>query len=195
MDIVEVYLKEVEEAIRSISRADVRAIVDLLELAWQRDRTIFIIGNGGSASTASHMMNDLSKFTAVPGCKRVRAMALTDNVPLMTAYGNDLSYDDIFLEQLTNLLQKGDVLVAISGSGNSRNVLKACEYALEHGATVAALVGRPGGKLATLATRSVVVPADRIGQQEDGHLVLNHVLALALRERIEASVAALTVSR
>lgn len=195
MDIVEAYLGEMEEAIRSISRAEVRAIVDLLEDAWRRGRAIFIVGNGGSASTASHMMNDLCKFTAVPGCKRVRAVALTDNVPLLTAYGNDHSYDDVFVEPLANLLSEGDVLIAISASGNSRNVLKCCEYALEHGASVAALCGRPGGKLATLATCAVVIPADRIGQHEDGHLIVNHVLALALRERIEAAAGAQAVSR
>lgn len=184
MDGVEKYLQEIESAIRGISRDDVRSVVDVLERTWQQKGTIFIIGNGGSAATASHMMNDLSKFTAVQGMPRVRAIALTDNVPLMTAYGNDQCYEDVFVEPLANLLQTGDVLVAISGSGNSRNVLRAAEFALEAGSTVVGLCGSPGGTLAQIATHRVIIPAELICQQEDGHLILNHVIALELRERI-----------
>ena len=187
MDIIDQYFEEIESAVHAINREDARVVVDVLEKAWRDSRTVYLIGNGGSASTASHMMNDLCKFTAMPGVARVRAVALTDNVPLMTAYGNDNSYDDIFLEPLATLAQPGDVLVAISGSGNSRNIIKCCEYALEAGMTVIGLCGRPGGKLANLATHRVIVPADRIGQQEDGHLILNHAIALALRERIQAA--------
>ncbi|HXP93536.1 MAG TPA: SIS domain-containing protein, partial [Candidatus Binatia bacterium] len=143
--------------------------------------------NGGSASTASHMMNDLMKFTSIDGCRRFRAVALTDNVPLITALGNDLEYADVFIEQLKNLLLPGDALIAISGSGNSPNIIKAVEYAKTVGAISIGLAGRPGGKLAQIADHKVVVPADRIGQQEDGHLVLNHVIATALRERIANS--------
>jgi D-sedoheptulose 7-phosphate isomerase len=186
-DAIERYLAEVVEAINAISRSDVRCGVDELFAAWKNDRTIYLIGNGGSASTASHMMNDLSKFTRHAGVKRIRAVALTDNVPLLSAYGNDQSYADVFVEPLANLLQEGDVLVAISGSGNSPNVLKAVEYALEHNARVVGLCGSPGGKLATLAHVRVVIPAEHIGQQEDGHLILNHAIAMALRERIGAA--------
>jgi len=185
MDIVELYLDEMERAIQRLSRHDVKTVVDMLEDAWKRNATVYIIGNGGSASTASHMMNDLCKFTRVAGTKPLRAVALTDNVPLMTAFANDVSYDEIFIAALENLLQPGDIVVAISGSGNSRNVIRACEYALENLSTVIGLCGSPGGMLAKLATHSVIVPADRIGQQEDGHLIINHVVALALRERIE----------
>jgi D-sedoheptulose 7-phosphate isomerase len=184
MDCVDRYLEEVQAAIRGIPREDVRRVVSVIERAWAEGRTVFIIGNGGSAATASHMMNDLSKYSSVPGMPRLRAIALTDNVPLLTAYGNDQKYEDVFVEPLTNLLQPGDVLVAISGSGNSGNVLKACEYAIEHSATVVGLCGQPGGALAQIASHRVVVPADLICQQEDGHLILNHVIAVALRERI-----------
>lgn len=188
MDIVEQYLDEVGNAIRSMSRQDVCTVVDMLEDVWKRGAAVYIIGNGGSASTASHMMNDLCKFTRVTGAKGLRAIALTDNMPLITAFANDVSYDEIFIAPLENLLQPGDVVIAISGSGNSRNVIRACEYALESLATVIGLCGSPGGMLAKLATHSVIVPAERIGQQEDGHLIINHVVALALRERIEANV-------
>lgn len=188
-DAVERYLLEIEHAIARISRSDVRAIVDLLEAAWRERRTIYIIGNGGSASTASHMMNDLNKFTAMEGCPRVRAIALTDNVPLMTAYGNDCSYEDVFVEPLKNMLEPADIVIAISGSGNSPNIVKAAEYAIEFGATVVGLCGSPGGALAKIAHRKVVIPAEHIGQQEDGHLILNHTIAMALRERIAAHTA------
>jgi D-sedoheptulose 7-phosphate isomerase len=179
MDIIETYLAETEAAVAALSRDAIRSIVDALTAVWERSATAYIIGNGGSASTASHMMNDLMKFTSVEGRRRFRAVALTDNVPLMTAHGNDRSYDDVFVEPLRNLLTEKDALIAISGSGNSPNVVKAVEYANEI-----------GGRLALLADVKVVIPADRIGQQEDGHLIVNHVVAMALRERIEAAQAA-----
>lgn len=185
MDIVDLYLTETEAAIRSLSRQDLRTIVAALEQAWLRSSTIYIIGNGGSASTASHMMNDLCKFTRVHRVPPLRAIALTDNVPLMTAIANDYAYEDIFSGALDCLMRPGDVVIAISGSGNSPNILKACEYARDNGGIVIGLIGRPGGKLKELCTHHIIVPADRIGQQEDGHLIINHTIALALRERIE----------
>jgi D-sedoheptulose 7-phosphate isomerase len=189
MEAIQKYLSEIEQAIREISRDDVTAVVDVLEACWVSGNTTFVVGNGGSASTASHMMNDLNKFTLVPGARRFRAIALTDNVPLMTAWGNDASYDDVFVEPLRNLMNDGDVLIAISGSGNSPNVLRAIEYANERGTTIG-LCGFPGGKLAVLAKHRVIVPAMSIGQQEDGHLIINHAVATALRALIEAQLIA-----
>jgi D-sedoheptulose 7-phosphate isomerase len=187
MDAVETYLDQMEVVVRAISRVDVRAVVDVLFEAWDRGATTYIIGNGGSAATASHMMNDLCKFTAVEGLRRFRGIALTDNVPLLSAVGNDVEYAAIFTEPLRNLLVAGDVLVAISGSGNSPNVVRAVEFAKESGAVTIGLCGSPGGKLALLADFRVVIPSDRIGQQEDGHLILNHAIACALRDRIAAT--------
>ena len=189
MDMVGRYLDEVEEAVRKIDRSAVRLAVDALYACWERRRTTFVIGNGGSAATASHMMNDLCKFTLVPGKRRFRAVALTDNVPLMTAIGNDIAFAEIFVEPLRSLGRRGDALVAISGSGTSPNVVRAVEYAREAGITTIGLCGSPGGALARLADLKVIVPADRIGQQEDGHLILNHVIATALRERIDRAAA------
>ena len=186
MDPVAQYLAEIQTALAAISRDDVRFVVEALTNVWRTDATVFLIGNGGSASTASHMMNDLCKFTAFPNVKRLRAIALTDNVPLMTAYGNDLDFAATFVEPLRTFMRPGDMLVAISGSGNSPNIIAACEYAMEHGGTVVGLCGDPGGILAKIAHLRIVVPAQRIGQQEDGHLVLNHTIASALRERIFA---------
>ncbi len=182
MDIIDTYLTELEQVIHHLSRAEVRAAAGALLDNWRARKQLFIIGNGGSAATASHMMNDLNKFTRVGGQHRFRCIALTDNVPWMTAVGNDQSYADIFVEQLMNLLQPGDTVLAISASGNSPNIVKAVEYAQANGARVIGFTGRPGGKLAQLADLKVVIPSDRIGQQEDGHMILNHVLSLALLE-------------
>jgi D-sedoheptulose 7-phosphate isomerase len=187
VDAIDRYLDEVQAAVAAIDRASVRGVVDALEAIWMRGGTAYLIGNGGSASTASHMMNDLNKFTTVSGRKRFRALALTDNVALLTALANDVDYADIFIEPLRNLARQGDALIAISGSGNSPNVIRAVEYALRYQIKTIGLCGSPGGQLAAIVEHAVVVPARSIGQQEDGHLVLNHAIATALRQRIEAT--------
>ncbi len=189
MDPIDLYLTELEQVIHDLSRDEVRAVADALMDAWRAGRRIFILGNGGSAATASHMMNDINKFTRVDGQPRFRAIALTDNVPWMTAVGNDQSYADIFVEQLENLMEPGDTVIAISASGNSPNVVKAVEYAQANGARVIGLCGRPGGQLAQRADLKVIIPSDRIGQQEDGHMILDHVLSFALLERIRQAAA------
>jgi D-sedoheptulose 7-phosphate isomerase len=186
MDMVDTYLGETERAVRLIDRDAVRAVVDRLFACWSAGGTTYLIGNGGSAATASHMMNDLLKCTLVDGQPRFRAIALTDNVPAMTAFANDIAYEEIFVEPLRSLLDPCDALVALSGSGNSPNVIRAIAFAKELGATTIGLCGDTGGKLALLADVAVKIPAARIGQQEDGHLILNHVIALALHERIAA---------
>jgi D-sedoheptulose 7-phosphate isomerase len=186
MDIIDSYLVELEAVVRNISRAEVQAVAQALWETWRERRPVFILGNGGSAATASHMANDLSKFTIVEGQPRFRAMALTDNVPLLTAVGNDLSYADIFVEPLRNWLQPGDLVIGISASGNSPNVVKAVNYARAQGARVVGFCGQPGGQLAQLADLKVIIPSLKIGHQEDGHMILDHVLSLALREMIRA---------
>ena len=183
-DRVSVYLDETETVVKSISRADVRSVVERLLQAWRGNRTTYIIGNGGSASTASHMMNDLNKMTTVKGAKRFRAIALTDNVPYMTAIGNDIEFAEIFSEQLRNVLMPDDVLVAISGSGNSENIIRAATFAREAGAFVIGLCGQPGSRLCECADLAVTIPSKNICQQEDAPLILNHAIALALRDRI-----------
>lgn len=189
MDAIDLYLTELEDVIHHLSRDEVRAVADALLDAWRARRQVFIIGNGGSAATASHMMNDLNKFTRVDGQPRFRAIALTDNVPWLTAVGNDQSYHDIFVEPLMNLLEPGDTVIAISASGNSPNIVKAVEYARAHGARVIGFCGRPGGQLAQMADLKVIIPSDRIGHQEDGHMILDHVLSFALLERIRREAA------
>jgi len=186
IDIIDNYLGELEVVVRTISRKDVAAVAAALLENWREHRQVFIIGNGGSAATASHMANDLNKFTIIPGQPRFRAMALTDNVPLLTAVGNDLSYADVFVEPLRNWLQPGDLVIGISASGNSPNVLKAATYAKAQGARVVGFCGQPGGQLAQMADLKVIIPSPHIGHQEDGHMILDHVISLALREAIRA---------
>jgi D-sedoheptulose 7-phosphate isomerase len=185
---VERYLEEIETAVKRIDRDAVRAVVDALFACWARRGTTYLIGNGGSAANASHMMNDLTKCTIVEGRPRFRAIAFTDNVPIMTAMANDHSYEDIFTEPLRAHLDPRDVVLALSGSGNSPNILHAIAFAKEAGAVTIGLCGDTGGRLAKLADVAVLIPAARIGQQEDGHLILNHTIALALHERIAATV-------
>lgn len=190
MDMIDLYLEEMEQAVRSIDRHAVRTVVDVLFDCWSRRGTVYLAGNGGSAATASHMVCDLMRCTLVAGRARVRAVALSDNIPSLTAIANDIAYEDVFVEPLRALLDPGDVVLAISGSGNSPNVLRAIEYARAAGNSTIGLCGDTGGILATLVDVAVKVPAARIGQQEDGHLILNHAISLALRERIAATLPA-----
>ncbi len=184
-DPIEKYLQEVGEMVRAIPRDGVRQVVEAVREARDSGRRVFIMGNGGSAATASHMACDLAKTAITKGKRRLKAVALTDNAPLLTAWGNDAAYEDVFAEQLRNLAEPGDLVIAISGSGNSPNVLKASELAREVGAKTVGFTGRPGGRLKELVDISVVVPAVRIEQAEDGHMILDHVVTVALREGAE----------
>lgn len=161
-------------------------LADILLDAKRKGKHIFLIGNGGSASTASHFASDLAKGT-LSGNETIRfkSISLADNIPLMLAWANDSSHDDIFLEQLKNLLSKGDVVIGISGSGNSPNVLKALEYANSHGATTVGLTGRHRGKIGKIMEVSsfcIVVPIEMMQQIEDVHLIIEHMITSMLRE-------------
>ncbi len=161
----------------------------LIETAHAAGKQIFIIGNGGSAATASHMMNDLSKGTlghkGDAPWKRFRVIALTDNVSLMTAWANDADYNAIFREPLKNLAQPGDLLIAISASGNSPNILAAVETAKQLGMTVLGLAGFGGGRLAKLADVAFVAPSDDYGPVEDVHMIFDHMLTAYLYEKLK----------
>ncbi len=179
------YLDEVREVLQKIPVGDIRRVIDALALAYSQDTQIFIMGNGGSAATASHFANDLNKAASSDGKRRFRAVALTDNVPLLTAWGNDLSYDDIFVEQLRNLYNNGAVVIGISGSGNSANVLKALRFARDRGGTTIGFTGCQGGKIKEIVDECIVVPSNCMPQIEDAHLVLEHLMCTVLREEIE----------
>src|SRR5208282_4935295 len=142
----EIYLHEVAAALKRLPFATIDQVTDVLWNAYQDCRAVFLFGNGGSAALASHCACDLGKGTVINGNRRFRVLALTDNVPLITAWANDASYDDIFAEQLTPLIDKGDIALAISGSGNSPNVLKALHVAREARAFTIGLTGFQGGK-------------------------------------------------
>jgi D-sedoheptulose 7-phosphate isomerase len=162
--------------------------VEAIDAAHAAGNQIFIIGNGGSAATASHMMNDLNKGTlghkGDAPWKRFRVIALTDNVSLMTAWANDTDYNTVFSEPLKNLAQRGDLLVAISASGNSPNIIAAVDAAKQLGVKVIGLTGFGGGKLAKMADVSFVVPSNEYGPVEDVHMILDHIITGYLYEKL-----------
>jgi D-sedoheptulose 7-phosphate isomerase len=178
------YIDEVQDVLGRIPVDDIRRVIDRLILAYVQDAQIFTLGNGGSAATASHFANDLNKAASCDGRRRFRAIALTDNVPLLTAWGNDLSYDDIFVEQLKNLYRDNAVVIGISGSGNSENVLRALRFAKSRGGTTIGFTGYQGGEIKHIASASIVVPSDSMQQIEDAHLVLEHLICTVLRQEV-----------
>ena len=183
MDFIDTYLKELEKSVARLSRDDLMKVCEALMQAWRDDKIIFIIGNGGSAATASHMMNDFNKLTIADGKRRFRAWALTDNVPLISAWGNDNTFDWSFSQPLRNFMRKGDYLIVISTSGNSPNLVDATKVAREIGVEkVIGLVGDKGGTIAEMADIVVRFPDENQGRQEDGHVIMNHVIAGYLRE-------------
>jgi len=180
------YIDHLHEALSALPD---QAIEEGLELIWEareKGRSVYIVGNGGSASTGSHMACDLGKGDSVPGHRRLRIVSLADNMAHFSALANDLSYDDVFVEQLKNLLQKDDILVGISASGNSPNAVKAFEYAKSQGAKVIGLLGFTGGKMKELCDVVIHVPSDEYGPVEDAHLIVNHIWTQELRRRVEA---------
>jgi D-sedoheptulose 7-phosphate isomerase len=179
--LVEDYLTRVGRTIRELPRDPVARVAGLLMDAWRNRRRILLLGNGGSAATASHMMNDLSKLTLTEGWPRVKALALSDNVPLLTAWANDASFERVFVEPLLTWLEPRDVVVGISTSGNSPNVVEALAAARAAGAVTVGFTGSGGGRVAALADVCVRVPSEHIGRQEDLHLVLDHVVADTMR--------------
>ena len=185
-DPVEDYLSRLEQTVKQLSRQDIWEVVQVLFQAWQDGRQIFLIGNGGSAATASHMANDLNKFTIIEDKPRIKAIALTDNLSLITAWANDAKYEDIFAEQLINLVEPGDVLLAISASGNSANIIRALETAHRLQATTIGFTGDQGGRLKELVDFCIFIPDDYIGRQEDGHMIMDHLISYTLRRMIAA---------
>jgi D-sedoheptulose 7-phosphate isomerase len=184
LDELERYAVEVKETLDRLPWEAIRRTVDLLHRARSTDRQVFIMGNGGSAATASHMACDLGKSTVMPDRPRFRVMALTDNMALFSAYANDHGYASVFAEQLASFVRPGDIVIAISTSGNSPNVLKGIEVAREAGATTIGWTGCDGGQLARLVDVAVVVPNYCVEQIEDVHLLLQHLVATVLRRAI-----------
>lgn len=177
------YCESLARVLADIDEAAFDAVVAAIKRVQEADKVIYVCGNGGSAATASHMVNDLVKAPAdASGCRPIRAFALTDCVPLMTAFANDVEYAQAFARQLDAYGREGDLLVAFSGSGNSANVLEAAKVAKTKGLTVAGFTGFQGGRLGPLCDIHVNVPCDSMAQIEDAHLVLEHALVEVLKE-------------
>ena len=178
---VKMYTSRLNEILNALPADKFIEINNVLQDARETGKQIFVIGNGGSAAAASHMVCDFGKNTRQPGKNRMRAICLNDNIPSVMAYANDEGYDVIFSEQLLALGKAGDILIAISGSGNSANILKALETARQMQIKVIGLTGFQGGKMKALTDICLVVPSDSMEMIEDVHLIINHILAGLLR--------------
>jgi len=179
------YLEEIKKTLNSIEEDllnKVEKIAILLIEAKNKKNTIFIMGNGGSGSTASHFAEDLSKGTIIGDSLRFKVISLADSIPTILAWANDSSYDDVFIEQLKNLMEPGDVVIGISGSGNSKNVIKAIEYANEKGGVTIGFSGYDGGKLIKSAKTNIHVPSFNMQRVEDVHMIIVHLLVSLLLE-------------
>ena len=181
MEFAQEYFEGVKRSLDGISEEQIRRIVQILIEARRKNSRVFLFGNGGSAATASHFACDLGKGTIEDGASRFKVAALTDNVPLITAWANDTTYAGIFAEQLVNLVEEGDVVIGISGSGNSENVVQALHLANNLSATTIALTGFDGGRVKEEAKECVIVPCDCMEQIEDIHLILCHAIASYIR--------------
>jgi D-sedoheptulose 7-phosphate isomerase len=191
------YLAELDTITQQVSQEDIQSVMYLLYKAWQEGKQVFIAGNGGSASTATHLACDLSKFTVLEGKPRFRAICLNDNIPLVSAQTNDLGWENVYYEQLRNLMNPGDILVVISvhgGSGSdkagiwSQNLMKAAKYVQENGGKVIGLAGFDGGALKEAADACIVAPVNSTPQVEGFHVVLTHMLCAGLKQMIAETV-------
>jgi D-sedoheptulose 7-phosphate isomerase len=181
-EIVKNYISQVVAALGEVSVADIERVIGLLEEARLKGSRVFIFGNGGSAATASHFASDLAKSAICQGKPRIKAFALTDNIPLISAWANDTAYENIFAEQLENFIETGDIAIGISGSGNSQNVLDGITTAKAKGAITVGFSGFDGGRLKGLVDFAIVVPSHIMEQVEDIHLLLEHAITTCLRE-------------
>lgn len=173
---IQKYLKMVQEILGKISVQEVNAVMNCLNNARLEGKSVFIMGNGGSAATASHFVCDFNKGISEYLEQRFKFMCLNDNIPTMMAYANDTGYENIFVGPLRNFLTRGDVVIGLSGSGNSPNVIKAIEYANENQAITVGFTGYDGGKLKKLSQMGVHVPIDHMQVVEDLHMILDHLM-------------------
>ena len=187
MDFTKEIAGYLEDEVRTLRALDMEALNEALNLlveAFENGNTVYVFGNGGSGSTASHFQNDFNKGVSEYTEKKFNFLCLNDNVATILAIANDISYDEIFRFQLRGHLKPGDLVLAISGSGNSPNVLKAVEYAREQGNRVIGLTGFQGGKLKGLSDVSLHAPVDSMQITEDVHLIFNHLMMWVLGKRL-----------
>lgn len=178
------YFERVKAVLDSIRKDDLNLLMNLLVEARDRGNFVFVMGNGGSASTASHYVCDFNKGISYGKEKMFKFICLNDNLPTMMAYANDISYDEIFVGPLRNYLSEGDVVIGISGSGNSANVVKAIQYANEHEGISVGITGFDGGKVKQLSRYNVHVPIDDMQVAEDLHMVLDHCMMKILSKNL-----------
>jgi D-sedoheptulose 7-phosphate isomerase len=170
------YLSQLQDVLTKVDVDEIAAIAEVLHTAYEQRKTIMVMGNGGSGSTASHMTSDMNKGACFHAEKKFRFLALTDCTPLMLSLGNDVNFESIFSEQLKNYAEPGDVVIGISGSGNSPNILRAMEFAKELGCVTIGVCGFKGGKLKAIADHSFHVKVDDMQIVEDVHMILVHIL-------------------
>lgn len=183
---INTYFAELARMLQTVSQAHLQQVLALLEDAYYNGHRIFIIGNGGSAATASHFALDLAKNTITPGAPRLKAISLTDHVPLITAWSNDTAYEHIFEEQLTNMIEPGDVVIGISTSGNSPNVINAMRLAKQTRAATIGLLGAKGGLIKNIVDAYILAPGQNIEQEEDAHMILAHVITRHMRAVVQS---------
>ena len=174
---IENYFNNLKQTIDKIDRLEIQNFINLLEHSRELGKTIYIMGNGGSASTASHFCCDFNKGVSYGKSlsKRYKCICLNDNVATMMAYANDVSYDDVFVEQLKNFVEAGDLVIGISGSGNSENVVRAINYANSKGAETISLTGYSGGILKNISKHTLHMPIDNMQIAEDLHMIMFHL--------------------
>jgi D-sedoheptulose 7-phosphate isomerase len=188
MDTVAKYLSLAKETIDLLPTEQINEVIDLLHEARVTQKQIFVLGNGGSASTASHFACDLGKNTNMTGWPLFRVLALTDNMAVFSAYANDDGYENVFSHQLASFIQPDDIVIGISSSGNSENVIRAINLANQTNAKTIGFTGFDGGRLKSLVDINLHVPSDCIELVEDLHLMLEHVITKALRERLQNEI-------
>lgn len=188
MNHIQSYIIELKQILDNLSVGLVEQVLTILHEARLENKQVFILGNGGSASTASHFVCDLGKNTRVKGAPNFRVMGLTDNMALFSALANDEGYENVFAQQLANHLQPGDVVIGISTSGNSQNVVNAIQLAKTMDAKTVGFTGFNSGKLGSLVDVDLHVPSHSIEHVEDVHLVLEHLITKALREKAKQMV-------
>jgi D-sedoheptulose 7-phosphate isomerase len=176
------YINRQKSALDSIPVGAVESLIALLAKALREDRQIFVFGNGGSAANASHFVTDLGKGSSDKLGKRFRCLSLNDNVSWMTALGNDYSYEEVFVRQLSNFARPGDLVFVMSVSGNSPNLVRSVEWAVKAGLSAIALVGKKRGRLAELAQHVIVIDSEHYGRVEDAHMGICHMLCYAFME-------------
>jgi D-sedoheptulose 7-phosphate isomerase len=177
------YLSSLQETMGELPMENIVGVIELLQSARLEGRQIFIMGNGGSASTASHFVCDLAKNTRKAGLPHYKVIGLTDNMAIFSAYGNDEGYESVFSQQLDNLVNPDDIVIGISASGNSKNVLNGIELAKNRNAVTVGFTGFDGGKLAQMVDLNVHVNSHIIEHVEDIHLMLEHMIVKSLKDQ------------